>query len=153
MCILSGCYPRIDSFITYWVIWIFNFDSKMGGIETILLIRNKFSQFVWYLSKLISIFQANWSEGVDGFVKVQFARTYIFIAEAVDVVFAVRLVIFACRDLQNYRISYWTTVSVDDLEIDITIACFRYFTCFSKMTVKERSTSSNRKFLIENLMN
>jgi len=153
MVILSGCYSRIDSFITYRVSRIFNFDCKVCGIETILLVRNEFGQFAWYLTKWIFVFEANRSEGVDRFVKVQFAWTYIFVTKAVDIVVAVRLVIFPCWGLHNYRISYWTTVCIDDLEIDITKTSLRYFTCFSKMTVKNRSTSSNGKFLIENLMN
>lgn len=153
MIILSGCYYCIDSFITYRVSRIFNFDCKVCGIVTILLVGNKFAQFVWYLGKWIFVSEANWSEGVYRFVKIKFAWTYIFVTKTVDIVIAVRLVIFACRDLHNYRISYWTTVCIDDFEIDITMASLRYFTCFSKMTIKYRSTSSNWKFLVENLMN
>ena len=153
MLILSGCNSCIHSFITNRVGRIFNSDCKVGGIETILLVRNEFIQFVWDLSKWICVFEANWSEGVDRFVKIQFARADGFVAEAVDIVFAVRLVVFTCGDLHNYRFSDRAAICVDNLEIYVTIASLRYFACFSKMTIKDRSTSSNRKFLIENLMN
>jgi len=129
MVIVSRSCSCSHSFISNGVRGAFDFNGKMCGIKAIFLVWIEFCKFINFLSRWFYVFEANRSKSVDRFIKIQSARTSIFIAEAVHVILAIRLVIFASRYFYNDRISYWASICVNNFEIKITHMIFRHSTC------------------------
>ena len=153
MVVMSRSSSSSHSFIAYWIWRPINSNCKMCFVIAKFIIWWEFSQFINFSSKWFCGFESNRSKSVDRLIKIQSARTEILEAEAIDIVFAIRLIEFACRNFNNYRVSYWTSVCIDNFDIDITSMILRNFASSTQMAVEDRRRSSNRKFRFKNILN
>jgi hypothetical protein len=65
----------------------------------------------------------------------------------------VRLVVKSHWNLNNYRVSHWTSITIDDLEINIPCSGLRHFASLSKMAFKYRSIGAQREFFSKDCIN
>jgi hypothetical protein len=75
------------------------------------------------------------------------------VTKTVNLVLTIRLVVESHGNLNNYRVSHWTSITVDDLEIYIPCSGLRHLASLSKMTFKYRSIGAQRELFSKDCTN
>ncbi len=152
MIIVSWCSLCSYSFIADRVRWAIYFNGKMWRIKAVLLVWYEFGEFVLLLSESINFSKPYRSKSVNGFVKIQFTGTEVFVTEAIYLIFAIRLIELSCWHFNNDRISQRIAISIDNLKINISWVTLGYFASFAKVAVKYWCIGSNRVFFSKNIL-
>ena len=139
------------SFITNRVGRTVYFNGEMRRIKAVFLVWSEFYELVLFLAETLHLFKSYRGKRINRFEKVQLTRAGNFVAEAINLVITIRLIVLSCGHLNNDRISQGTTISIDDLKINISWVTLGYFTGVTKMAVKYGRIGSNRKLFSENI--